>query len=92
MMLPRTSLPAWLLIEQTNRIAGKQFGLAGEPVVLSGHDPQQRRLAGSVVAEHTDLGAVEEGERDVAQDVAIGRYVLGALVHLIDEVGHRPRG
>ena len=35
--------------------AGERF--ADEALVLAGHDPQQRGLAGAVEAEHADLGA-----------------------------------
>ncbi len=40
-------------------------GLAGEILVEAGHDAQERRLAGAVDAEHADLGAGQERQRDV---------------------------
>ena len=52
------------------------------------HDPQQRRLARAVEAEHADLGAREERQRDVAQDVPLGRHDLADAVHGVDELSH----
>ena len=62
-----------LLLEQADGEAGGEAGLAGEAVVEAGHDPQQRRLAGAVGADHADLGARVEGEGDVLQDLAVRR-------------------
>ena len=44
-----------LLLEQAHGGAGRELGVAVELGVEPGHDPQQRRLAGAVVAEHADL-------------------------------------
>ena len=46
-----------LLLEQPDGGAGRELRLAAVLLVLPGHDPQQRRLAGAVEAEHADLGA-----------------------------------
>ena len=40
------------------------------------HDSQQRGFAGTVQAEHADLGARKERQADVAQDRALGRHDL----------------
>ena len=45
--------------------------VALEVLVLSGHDPEQRGLAGAVVPDHPDLSVGKEGEGDVLQDVVI---------------------
>ena len=42
---------------------------AGEFLVDPGHDPQQRRFAGAVDAEHADLGVRVEGEMDVVENL-----------------------
>ena len=74
-----------LLREVADGEPGGQSGLAGVAVVETGHDLQQRRLARPVVAEHADLGARVERQRDVLQHRLVGRVVTGELVGLIDE-------
>ncbi len=59
-------------------------GFAEEVVDLAGQDLQQRRLAGAVQAHDADLGAGQEGQRDVLQDRLAPRIGLGELVHVID--------
>ncbi len=92
-----------LLLEQPDRRAGGQLRLPIELGLDPGHDPQQRRLAGAVVAEHADLRAREERQRDVREHFLIGRIALGQLVCGEDVLGHgsspplrigrpRPRG
>ena len=44
--------------------------LAFELLVLAGHDAQQARLAGAVQAQHADLRAGKERQRDVLEDDA----------------------
>ena len=75
-----------LLGEEADGEARGQPGLAGEAVVDAGHDPQQRRLAGAVGADHADLGAGVEGQRDVLQHLAVGRVEAAELVHGVDEL------
>ena len=58
---------------------------------LAGHDLEQRRLARAVQADHADLGAREERQRDVLQDLLAPRIGLGELVHVIDVLGVRHR-
>jgi hypothetical protein len=70
-------------------------GLAGELLLLSRHNAQQRRLARAVDADHADLGAGEEGERHVLQDLFPAGIGLVELVHDVDVLrgGHgRPFG
>ena len=74
-----------LLGEVADGEAGGQARLAGVAVVEAGHDLQQRRLAGAVRAEHADLGARVERQRDVLQHRLVGRVVPSELVGLVDE-------
>ena len=62
-------------------------GFADELGLLARHDAKQRRLAGAVDADHADLGAGQEGERHVLQDLLAARIGLGQLVHDIDVLG-----
>ena len=62
-------------------------GLADEVLELARHDLEQRRLARAVQAHHADLGAGEERQRDVLQDLLAPRIGLGELVHVIDVLG-----
>jgi hypothetical protein len=52
-----------------------------------GHDVQQRGLARAVVAEHADLGAGIERQRDVGEDFLVGRVAPGELVGREDVLG-----
>ena len=75
----------WLLGQVADAEAGGEAGLARVAVVEAGHDLQQRRLAGAVRAEHADLGAGIERQRDVLQHRLVGRVVPSELVGLVDE-------
>ena len=46
------------------------------------------RLARAVEAEHADLGAGEERQRDVLEDLALRRHDLADAVHGVDVLGH----
>ena len=52
---------------------------------------QQARLAGAVQAQHADLGAGKERERDVLEDHALGRDDLAHAVHRVDVLSHGVR-
>jgi hypothetical protein len=52
--------------------------------VDAGHNPHQRRLAGAVQAEHTDLRPGQEEQPDVLQHLLAAGIGLGDAVHLID--------
>ena len=66
-------------------------GLARELAVETGHDAQQRRLAGTVRAEHADLGIGVEVQVNVLQDFLAAGIGLGQPLHVIDELTrHRP--
>ena len=79
-----------LLLEQPDRRTGRELGVAADLGVDAGHDPQHRRLAGAVVAEHADLRPRQEGQRDVLEHRLVGRIDLRQAVHLEDVlVRHR---
>ena len=67
-------------------------GAFGDPAVTgklgveAGHDPQERRLARTVDAEHADLGVRVERQVDVIQDLLASRVGLGQALHVIDEL------
>jgi hypothetical protein len=65
-----------LLRQVADAHAGHRRGFALEVLVDAGHDLQQRRLARAVQAEHADLGAGEEGQRDVLEDLRLGGTIL----------------
>jgi hypothetical protein len=62
--------------------------LALELLVHTRHDLEQRGLARAVQAEHADLGAGEERERNVFQELPLGRHGLADAVHRIDVLSH----
>ena len=62
-----------LLRQVADLEARRRPRLAEELLVDAGHDPQQRALAGAVVAEHADLGARVERQPDPLQDLALRR-------------------
>ncbi len=78
------------LLEVADTRALGHPGLAGIFLVEAGHDPQQRRFAGTVDAKHTDLGVRIERQMDVIEHLPVGRIGLGQALHEIDELaGHR---
>ena len=79
-----------LLREHAHRRARRELGDAARRLLQPGHDPQQRRLAGAVRAEHADLGAGQEAERDVRQHLPVGAVELVGPVHREDVVAHAP--
>ena len=78
-----------LLLEHPDGRTGRERGLAAVLLIDAGHDPQQRRLARSVVAQHADLGAGVERQGDVVEDRLVGRMQPGQPVHREDVLrGH----
>ncbi|GIX34514.1 MAG: hypothetical protein KatS3mg126_0293 [Lysobacteraceae bacterium] len=73
-----------LLLEVADLDPGLRAGLADEVLVDPGHDPQHGRLAGTVEAEQADLGAGEERQRDVLDDLPLGGNDLAHPVHGVD--------
>ena len=77
-----------LLLEQPDGGAGRELRLAGRGLLLPGHDPEERRLAGAVRPEHADLRARQERERDVVEDLPLGAVELLGPDHREDVVAH----
>ena len=76
-----------LLGQVADREPRGQPGLAREPVVLTGHDPQQRRLPRAVGADDADLRPRVEGEVDALQHLTIGGVEARETAHGVDELG-----
>ncbi len=90
-MLPRTSLvgsSCGSCGRKPMLMPGCGTRLAFEFLVEAGHDPQQRRFAGTVQAEHADLGAGEEAQGDVAKDDPLRGYDLPDSIHRVNELCH----
>ena len=82
-----------LLRQVTDLDAGLRAGLAFEVLVHAGHDLQHGGLAGTVQAQQADLRAREEGQRDVLDDLPLGRDHLADPVHGVDVLrGHAGSG
>ena len=62
--------------------------LAGERGIEAGHDPEQRRFAGAVQAQHADLGAGKKRQRDVLEDFAAARIGPAEAPHDVDVLRH----
>src|SRR4051794_38362025 len=73
-----------LLFEQADGRSGGDLRVPAVLLVLAGHDPQQGRLARAVQAEHADLGAGQEAQRNVAQHLLVRRVRARKLVHRED--------
>ena len=89
--LPRTSLAGSSSGSCSSRptvAPGASSRLAARGLLAPGHDPQQRRLAGAVRAEHADLRPVEERERDVREHLPVGAVELVGPVHRVDVFAH----
>ena len=67
---------------------GSELGDSARGLLEPGHDPQQRRLAGAVRAEHADLRPGQERERDVRQHLSVRPVELVGPVHREDVVAH----
>jgi hypothetical protein len=77
-----------LLHENAHRISGAQLGFTVARGVEPGHDLEDGRLAGTVRAHDTNLGAREERHRDVIEDDLVAHRFAG-LDHGVDEFSHR---
>ena len=79
---------ARLLLQQADLHTLGRPGLAGVAVVAPGHDLEQGGLARAVEAEHADLGAGQERQPDVLQDLlAAGKGLVQTLHHVDVLVG-----
>jgi hypothetical protein len=77
-----------LLRQEADLQAGHRHGFALDLLVDARHDAQQGRLAGAVQSQHADLGAREERQRNVLQDLPLGRNDLAHADHGINVLGH----
>ena len=76
------------LRQVADRDAGQVLHLAVVFLVHAGHDPEHGRLAGTVQAEQADLGAGEEGEGNILDDLPLGRDDLADAQHGHDVLSH----
>ena len=77
-----------LLLEEADGRSGAQLGGSARCLLAAGHQAQQRRLAGAVWAEDTDLRSWKECERDLVEHLAIGAVELRRPDHREDVVRH----
>ena len=75
-----------LLLEVADARALGDPGLAVIVLVDPGHDPQQRRLARAVDAEHADLRIRVEREVDVIEHLPVARVGLRQALHEVNEL------
>jgi hypothetical protein len=77
-----------LLRQVADRQVRHRRRFADDVLVDAGHDAQHGRFARAVQAEQADLGAGEEAEGDVLEDLAFRRHDLADAVHGEDVLGH----
>ena len=75
-----------LLGQETDAEAGRDPALARVAVVLAGDDPEQARLARTVVPEHADLGRGIHRDVDATQDLLVGGMHPPEISHGEDEL------
>jgi len=66
-----------LLLQDAHRVTGHQPRFAVGRLLQPGHHPQQRRLSGSVRADHADLRPGQERQRDLVQDDVAVKSLAG---------------
>ena len=79
----------WLLRQEADMDAGLRTGLAENIGIDAGHDAQQGGFARAVQTEYANLGAGEERQGNILEDLALGRDNLAHAVHGVDVLGHR---
>ena len=77
-----------LLWQVADGNAGQVLDLAVVFLVHAGHDAEHGGLAGAVQAEQADLGAGEEGQGNVLDDLTLGRDDLADPQHGHDVLSH----
>jgi hypothetical protein len=75
-----------LLCDITDLHLRCQFGVTLKISVQPSHDFQQGTLAGAVLADDTDLGAIKERQRDITQDFFVA-IALAHIVHFKNKMG-----
>ncbi len=79
------------LLEKADREVGSGRCLAFDLGVHARHDAQDGRLARAVEAEDADLRPRQETERDILEDLALGRDRLAHAIHGIHVLSHAPK-
>ena len=77
-----------LLRQEADLDARARTRLAEDVLVLAGHDLEQRALSCAVVAQHPDLRAWQEGQRDAIENDAALADDLAHVLHRENEIGH----
>ena len=68
--------------------AGLRTGFPFDLGVDARHDAQQGRFTGAVQTQHADLGAREEAQGDVLENMTLGRHYLADPVHGVNKLSH----
>ena len=76
------------LLQVTDAQARHGDGFAFIFLVDPGHDLEQRGLARAIEAQHANFCAWKKRERNVFQELALGRHRLADTVHGINVLGH----
>ncbi|MCG3776690.1 MAG: hypothetical protein JW395_3550 [Nitrospira sp.] len=69
----------WFLLKQAHAVPLRAGDLTGIVLIDSGDDPEQRTLARSIQAQHTDLRAEVEPEIDLSQHLLLRRIDLSDI-------------
>src|SRR5690606_14729863 len=77
-----------LLRQVADLDAGHGNGFAFNLAIDARHDAKQGGLAGTVQAQHPDLGAGEEGEGNIAQDLPLRGHDLAHSIHRENVLSH----
>ncbi len=77
-----------LLRQVANLDAGLRTGFPFDLGVDACHDAQQGGFTGAVQTQHADLGAREEAQGDVLENMTLGRHYLADPVHGVNKLSH----
>ena len=77
-----------LLGQITDLQIGHRPGFALNVGINTGHDFEQGGFTRTVQAEHADLGARKERQRDVLENLSFGRHDLADPVHRVNILRH----
>ena len=77
------------LLQEAHRVPRRQLRVPVRRLIEPGHDPKNRRLAGTIGPDYTDLGAWQERQGDIVQDQLVADS-LTDLAHGVDELSHFP--
>jgi len=76
------------LRQVTDIQARHRHRFADDILVDAGHNFQQRGFAGTIQAEHADLGAGKEGQRNILKDLAFRWDDFAHAIHGVDVICH----